>query len=152
MRKIWTFISDPNHQKTLKFVCGGVGILVAGLWTAYLHLSKKPSSISPAPTIAVPNNVISAGGNITAKAEPGGTAIISTGPVTFGISLEQHEARIKHKEEEIRSIHEEREELKKELQNGTKKENTIKDIERKIRILETALARKKKAIPYYRLG
>ncbi len=41
--QIWTWLSDPENQKTLRWLGGGVVVIAGGAWTAYLHFSKRGS-------------------------------------------------------------------------------------------------------------
>jgi hypothetical protein len=58
----WEFISDPDNQKTLAWLGGGIIVAVSGLWAAFLQARKPPAS----PSAAKPANAISAGDGISA--------------------------------------------------------------------------------------
>jgi tetratricopeptide (TPR) repeat protein len=100
LRSACIWLSKPNHQKTLAFIGGGLAIAIGGAWQAYLHFSEKPKEST---TITVSGGGIAAGGNVSATAAAGGNAVITTGNVTIGISLEQYEAGLKRKEQETRA-------------------------------------------------
>jgi hypothetical protein len=53
------------------------------------HFSGKTNE-NPTQTISASNSGIAAGGNISPTASTGGIAVVATGNVTIGISLEQY--------------------------------------------------------------
>jgi hypothetical protein len=61
-------------------------------------LSDKVTPVA-APGVSASNGGITAGRDVTAKAGPGGTAIVATGDVTIGITLEEHGADLKRREQ-----------------------------------------------------
>ncbi|MFV9692032.1 MAG: tetratricopeptide repeat protein [Desulfobacteria bacterium] len=78
IRRIWTWLSDRRHQKTIVFLGSGLVIVVGAAWKLYIHFyPAKP----PAP----PSQVIEQ------YASEGGTAVIHTGKgdVYTGISPER---------------------------------------------------------------
>jgi hypothetical protein len=95
----WRWLSQSENQKVLAFIGGGVAAVVGGLWQVYLHLSKKSKDTA----VSASRGGIAAGGNIAPTATSGGIAVVATGPVTIGISLEQYEARLKRREQEVRA-------------------------------------------------
>ena len=100
LRNAWSWLSKTNHQKTLAFIGGGLAIAIGGAWQAYLHFSEKPKET---PTISASNGGIAAGGNVSPTASNGGIAVVATGNVTIGITLEQYEAGLKRKDQETRA-------------------------------------------------
>jgi tetratricopeptide (TPR) repeat protein len=79
---------------------GGLAVAIGGGWQAYLHFSEKPEGPT---TVTASGDGIAAGGNVSANASGGGTAIVATGNVVVGITLEQYEAGLKRKEQETRA-------------------------------------------------
>jgi hypothetical protein len=102
LRSALSWLSKPNHQKTLAFIGGGLAIAIGGAWQAYLHFSEKPKE-TPTSTISASNGSIAAGGNVSSTASTGGISVVATGNVTIGITLEQYEAGLKRKEQETRT-------------------------------------------------
>ena len=100
-RRWWSWVSDPDYQRTLGFIGAGIAAAAIAGWTVYVHFSDKVTPVA-APGVSASNGGIATGGDVTAKAGPGGTAIISTAPVTIGIPLEQYEADLKRREQEVR--------------------------------------------------
>jgi tetratricopeptide (TPR) repeat protein len=100
LRRVWGWLSNQKNQKTLAFVGGGLVVAIGGGWEAYLHFSEKPKE--PAAVTASADG-IAAGENISATASGSGTTIVATGNVTIGITVEQYEAGLKRKEQEIRA-------------------------------------------------
>lgn len=101
LRSAWNWLSKTNNQKTLAFICGGLVIAIGGAWQAYLHFSEKPKE-TPTSTISASNGGITADGNVSPTASPGGIAVVSTAPVTFGITRDQFEVEyLKRREQEI---------------------------------------------------
>lgn len=76
---VLTWISNPENQKTLAFIGGGLVIAIGGAWQVYLHFSGKPKG---SPTI---------GGNVL-TASTGGIAFVATGTVTIGINHELYDS------------------------------------------------------------
>lgn len=96
---LWARLSEARTQRTLAFVGSGIAVVVGATWTAYVHLSEqKPLT----PTVSATQGGIAAGQNVTATAAQGGVAVVATGPVTIGITLEQYEEKIKKRERELR--------------------------------------------------
>ncbi len=127
-RRSWAWVSDPNHQRTLGFIGAGITAVAIAGWTVYGHFSDKVTPVAP-PGVSASNGGIATGGNVTAKAGPGGTAIVATAPVTIsGITLEEHEERLKRREQEVR----------KEIREAYAK--THRDDTEKIALLEKELA------------
>ncbi|WP_156882917.1 hypothetical protein [Rhodovulum sp. P5] len=80
----WEFLSDPDNQKTLAWVGGGVCVVVSGLWGAYLKLRKKPAAPKPqsAPTPPVQaKDGFAAGRDMTI----GGNVTMSTTEIPKGV-------------------------------------------------------------------
>ena len=101
LRNAWNWLSKTSHQITLGFICGGLAIAIGGAWQAYLHFSEKPKE-TPTSTISASNGGIAAGGNVSPTASPGGIAVVSTAPVTIGITRDQFEVEyLKRREQEI---------------------------------------------------
>lgn len=104
---LWGWLSDDKRQRTLAFVGAGLAVVIGGGWQAYLHLTEKPKESPPPSTITASNGGIATAGGITATASGSGTAVVATGPVTItqfnGITLEQYEAGLKRREQEVRA-------------------------------------------------
>ena len=100
-RRSWAWVSDPNHQRTLGFIGAGIAAVAVAGWTVYVHFSEKVTPVA-APGVSASNGGIATGGDVTAKAGRGGTAIVATGPVTIGITVEQYDANLKRREQEVR--------------------------------------------------
>jgi len=95
---LWTRLSGVRTQRTFAFVGSGIVVVVGATWAAYVRLSdQKP----PAPTVSATQGGI-AGQNVTATAAQGGVAVVATGPVIIGITLDQYEERIKKRERDLR--------------------------------------------------
>ncbi|WP_411726804.1 hypothetical protein [Methyloglobulus sp.] len=80
----WDWLSKPENWELITFIGGGIVVLVAAVWKAYLHFSKKPTQTKP--TITASGNGIASSGNITATASNGGNAVVATGDVTIGMT------------------------------------------------------------------
>ncbi len=76
-RSVWDWLSVTKHQQTLAFIGGGLAVVIAGSWQAYLHFSKKPAEANS--TISVSGNGIANTGSMTATAANGGNAINAVG-------------------------------------------------------------------------
>jgi hypothetical protein len=71
MSDLWLFLSDPDNQKTLAWLGGGVAAVVGALWTAFTFLAQRepppapPSrEASPSPRAATAGAGIAAAGNV----------------------------------------------------------------------------------------
>lgn len=100
-RRSWAWVSDPDHHRTLAFIGAGITAAAIAGWTVYVHFSDKVTPVA-APGVSASSGGIATGGDVTAKAGRGGTAIVATGPVTIGITVEQYEANLKRREQEVR--------------------------------------------------
>ena len=38
MGGVWSFLSAPKNQKTLSWIGGGLAVVIAGLWAAFVYL------------------------------------------------------------------------------------------------------------------
>jgi len=81
IRRIWTWLSDSRHQKTIAFLGGGLVIVVGAAWQLYIYF--YPAKSSPPPTQVIEQH-----------ASNGGTAVVHTGEgdVYMGISPERFQA------------------------------------------------------------
>ncbi len=79
LTSLWNWIAEPENQKTVSFIAGGLVVLVGAGWRLYVHFSKKRADISP--PIDVKQRGVGAGRDIVANASAGGAAIITTGDV-----------------------------------------------------------------------
>lgn len=119
MSALWEWLSEPANQRTLAFIGGGLVVAVGAVWKGYVYLAKKKEP-PPSPQMSASSGGIAVGGNITAPAQPGGTAVIATGDVNIGITLEQHQEFLMRRENELRAelakaSHEEKAVLEKQL-------------------------------------
>ncbi len=142
-RRWWAWVSDPNHQRTLGFIGAGITAAAIAGWTVYVHFSDQVTPVA-APGVTASNGGIAAGGDVTAKAGPGGTAIVATGDVTIGITLEEHNADLKRREQEVR------EELARTHRDNKEKiallEKELVAVQAKLQDLEQALSDYKAAL------
>ncbi len=132
MRALWEWLSDPTNQKTMAFIGGGLVVVAGAVWTVYLHWEKKKEP-PPSPQISASGGGIAAGGNVTATAQPGSTAVIATGDVNIGITLEQHHEFLKQREDELRA----------ELARASREEKAV--LEKQLGVVEQQLANLKES-------
>ena len=98
----WRWISDPNHQRTLGFIGAFIAALAVGGWQLYVHFSADSKPASPT-SVSVGDGGIA--GNVNTTAEQGGVAVTNTGAnttINIGITLKEHEERLKRREQELR--------------------------------------------------
>ncbi len=100
LKKVWHWISIVKNHKTLAFIGSGLIIVVTAGWQGYLHFATQPEE--PKLSVTASGNGIASSGDIKATAANGGNAVIATGNVTIGITLEQYEAGLKRREQEVR--------------------------------------------------
>jgi len=79
---IWSWLSNPEHQKTLAFIGGGIVAVAAAGWQIYLHFADTRAPVQPASTIATPAGVTP--GGVTVGGNVSGSPIIAGGNVTIG--------------------------------------------------------------------
>lgn len=67
MDAIWAFLSDPQNQKTLGWLGGGIVVLAGGIWAVIQHVAKPAASARPQPTTSIhaDRRGVAAGGNVT---------------------------------------------------------------------------------------
>ncbi|MGH6846847.1 MAG: hypothetical protein ACREC0_05255, partial [Methylocella sp.] len=141
----WAWVSNKRNQATLAFIGGGLVVAIAGAWAVYLHFSEKPKESL---TVTASGGGIAAGGNVSPTATSGGTAVVTSGPVTVntfnGITLEQYEAGLKRREQEIRGELAEDNAADKEKRALLEKQ--LSDIQAKLANSEAALEDRKKQL------
>src|ERR1700724_133550 len=99
LKACWRWLSQSKNQKILALIGAVAVAVVSGMWQVYLHISEKPKDAS---TVSASSGGIAAGGNVSPTASTGGIAVVATGSVTIGIPLEQYEAGLKRREQEVR--------------------------------------------------
>lgn len=92
--------------ENVSWIFSGIGLLLVGAMGRWIFNKKPSSSVTPLdPTsfrnIAA-NGSLAVNGSITASANNGSTAIVTTDSVTIGISLAEYEAGLRKKEQEVR--------------------------------------------------
>lgn len=92
LKRMWSWISQTSHQKTLAFLGAAIAAAAGAAWQAYAHFSTVDSPTFPLSPVIAMGSAIAAGGNITAA-----------GDITIGISLEEYEAGLRGKEKAIRA-------------------------------------------------
>ena len=100
----WAQISNENNQRAWKLIGGGIAAVVAAVWTlfVYLHDSPEGRPTNAKKIVTASQGGIAAGGNVTAA--PGGVVNAGSGNTfNIGITLEQHEASLRRREQEIRA-------------------------------------------------
>ena len=92
MQRLWKWLTDPKHQKTLAFLGTGLVIFVGAGWTVYQEFFKGSS---PSPMRVVENacGVGVGGGDVT----------ISGITCTFGITLAEYQEALAKREEALRA-------------------------------------------------
>ena len=74
--KLWAWLSKRKNRTTLAFIGGGLAVVVAAGWQAYVYFSPQ-ETVQPTPSqVTATGGGIAAGGDVTATAPPGGTAVI----------------------------------------------------------------------------
>ena len=97
---IWHFLSDRGTQRTLTFLGTGIAAAVGATWAAYVYFTDKPKTLTT--SVSTSQGGIAARGDVRATAAPGGVAVVATGPVTIGVTVEQYEAITRKRERELR--------------------------------------------------
>ena len=78
LSQIWTWLLDEQNRGAAALIFTGIIAVGGAAWKLYTKFSKSP----PGPSVSASGSAMAAGGDISATAHPGGTAIIATGPVT----------------------------------------------------------------------
>jgi hypothetical protein len=47
MSDLWLFLSDPNNQKTLAWIGGGIVVAAGGLWTVVQFFARRERPDAP---------------------------------------------------------------------------------------------------------
>ena len=81
LTQIWTWLVDPQNLATAAFLFTVFAAVVGGAWKLYTYFSKSDA----APKVSAASGGMPAGRDITARAGPGGTAIVTTGGVTVNV-------------------------------------------------------------------
>lgn len=81
LKNAWNWLADSEHQKTLSFVGAGFVVVVGAGWQLYQSFSKPEPRAASRPPITSTQGSIGAGHDVTARASPGGTAIVAAGDV-----------------------------------------------------------------------
>ncbi|UVJ44301.1 tetratricopeptide repeat protein [Pseudomonas sp. LS1212] len=97
---LWAHLNEEHTQRTIAFIGAGIAAVVTATWTAYVYFAEKPSL--PPSGVSATQGGMATGGDISATAAPGGVAVVATGPVTIGITLDQYEEKIKQRERDLR--------------------------------------------------
>jgi hypothetical protein len=50
MGSLWSFLATPKNQKTLSWLGGGLVVVIAGLWAAYVHFFPPKTGTEGAST------------------------------------------------------------------------------------------------------
>jgi len=86
---LWGFLRDKRHQRALGRLGGGLIVVAAGLWAAFVYFHapvKSPEAKSPEPTppsVQADRGGIAIGGNVT------GATITTSGPTNSGAPAQQ---------------------------------------------------------------
>lgn len=64
METLWAFLSDPNHQKTLSWLGGGLVVACGGLW-ALIKFWRQKRDTKSGPSISADRGGIAAGRDVT---------------------------------------------------------------------------------------
>ena len=64
MGELWSFLSAPKNQKTLSWLGGGLAVVIAGLWAAFVFFnSPKGDTGGSAGNCNITSGGIGSGGN-----------------------------------------------------------------------------------------
>ena len=61
-------ISNKTYQRTWKFIGSGVVVLIAGIWTLYVHFFEKDATPTPGSTVTATDGSVSAGRDVNITA------------------------------------------------------------------------------------
>lgn len=144
LKKIWCWLLVETNQKALAVLFA----LIAGAWAAYLHFSSSSENSKAKQetrtTITASGNSHVNTGSQTAAASNGGIAVNTTGNVTVGITLDEYEARLKRREQEVRKELAQAGAADKEKLALLNKQ--LADLQAKLQHPETALAETKQKL------
>jgi hypothetical protein len=100
LKPCWRWLSQSKNQKILAVIVPIVAAVAGGTWEVYKFISEKSKDT---PTVSASSGGIAATGNVSPTASTGGIAVVATGSVTIGISLDQYEAGLKRRDQEVRA-------------------------------------------------
>jgi hypothetical protein len=64
MRRLWSFIEQKSNREILGWVGGGLVIIVAGLWTAFVYFAA-PEKTASTPGVSANCGSVGVGGNVS---------------------------------------------------------------------------------------
>jgi hypothetical protein len=62
MASLWSFLSTSKNQKTLSWIGGGLVVVIAGLWAAFVYFNS-PKSDAAGGNCNITSGGIASGGN-----------------------------------------------------------------------------------------
>jgi hypothetical protein len=78
MSRIWSFLGSNNNRKIIGWLSGGIVILIAGLWTAFVYFfPPKDDRGEGKREVSASHGGVSVGGNVT-------NSTINASPATPG--------------------------------------------------------------------
>jgi hypothetical protein len=65
MRQLWTFLRLKQNREILTWIGGGLAVIIAGLWTAFVYFSDTPKTPASNPSVEASCGSVGVGGNVS---------------------------------------------------------------------------------------
>jgi hypothetical protein len=72
MRQLWSFLEFKKNREILAWIGGGLAVVIAGLWTAFVYLAEPPKTAASNPSVQASCGSVGVGGSV------GGTTITAS--------------------------------------------------------------------------
>jgi hypothetical protein len=64
MRQLWSFVGYKNRE-ILTWIGGGLAMIIAGLWTVFVYLSRLAKTTASSPSVEASCGSVGVGGDVT---------------------------------------------------------------------------------------
>jgi hypothetical protein len=65
MSKLWTVIRDKRNREVLGWLGGGLAVVIAGLWAAFVYFAPPKSSEPSTTNVEATSGGVAVGGNVS---------------------------------------------------------------------------------------
>ena len=62
---LWSFLKDPDNQKVLAWIGGGIVAVAGGIWAVVKFIVRKPEGGTPDSVVKADNGSVAIGGSAT---------------------------------------------------------------------------------------
>jgi hypothetical protein len=65
MRQLWSFVEHKKNREILTWIGGGLAMVVAGLWTAFVYVSPPTKTAASGPSVEASCGSVGVSGDVT---------------------------------------------------------------------------------------